>query len=101
MLAAGHIDAGGEGMSKIVYISGPIHERIEFLVAEDYIFARGDIPVSINQMDSELGYEYARAMCDQLILECDSVYMLKGWEYCDSAFYRMKALTLNKPVEYQ
>lgn len=88
-------------MRKIVYISGPLHERVEFRVAEDYIFARGDIPLSVEQLDGSLGMADVTQMCDEMIKSADIVYMLRDWEQSEASFERVKALIAHKEIEYQ
>lgn len=95
-------------MSK-VYIAGsvsnmPYNEALaKFQEAEDFLYARGDNPVNpTKHCDVSLDWEERMKKVIPLLLECDKIYMLKGWKQSrESKLEHFIALKLGIRIENQ
>lgn len=69
--------------TNFVYISGNIEDEntMPFQIAEDYVVSCDGIPVSSLRISDECKSKEERAKKRiKALLDCDSIYMVKGWK---------------------
>lgn len=95
-------------MDKLIYLSGPISGTRDYLAR----FIRAEIrlqdkwrvmnPASVIFVMPELDYETIMRIDTVLLLQCDAIYMMKGWE--DSAGCQLEYVTAVEagiPIYYE
>lgn len=95
-------------MSK-VYIAGavsnlPYQEAMEnFKKAEEFLYSRGDTPVNpTKHCDVSWDWDECMKKVIPLLLQCDKIYMLKGWKQSRGAkLEHFIALKLGIRIENQ
>lgn len=95
---------------KRIYISGPIshHDQVErgiaFYLAEKYILDKGFVPVNplANGLPFDTHWSKHMRVDLGLLLSCDAVYVLKGWELSKGCKLEIDvATTIGLPVFFE
>lgn len=67
-----------------VYIAGPVtgkpDYKADFDLAAAALQREGHVPVNPAELDNGMGYEECMRRALQMMLGCDAVYLLPGWE---------------------
>lgn len=102
-------DMLGLSTRKTIYIAGPItgkpnYNQVAFLYAKTKLQAKGYEVISPLEIvePGELPWEHYMKKDIPILIDCDEVYMLKGWNKSKgAALEHSLALNLNIPITYE
>ena len=90
---------------KIVYLSGELQQKNDFVCAENFLLQMGYIvlnPIQLEEITKDLDQETLMKVCYQFVDISDIIFMVSGWQKSKGANAELTyAKSLGKKVMYQ